>query len=1449
MRHPRHLRRSAGLPILWTLFATLLASAPLPAIITASPDSVTVMAGQTSAVITLGITTPPISVPGAITTTLILGGLPAGVTSVPAPVTFGAIGTFHTVQFQLSTSSGTPGGSYPVSISCNPDIGAGVGTVTLVVQSPGSFTAQVAPNPLTLPWGGSANVQVTTIPTGGFSEPITYSFTGFPGGITWGAPQAVPPPFPPVTFPFVVAASTPPGTYTGSLVASWTPFSGGPPQTQAFPMTVIVQAPGLTAAFSPPSIALCDGGPIVPATLLLTPSGGYTGTPALAWSSVPPGIEASPPVPVTAPLPPASSVPVGLRAAGAAAGTYPVSLRVTDAAAGIDLTATLTATVGVGSFTPSLSPASLTLRAGGAAGAVQASLAPDSCFSASPVSVTATGLPPGVTISPPGGLLAAPAWAPVSFSLAAAATTPPGSYAVTFQFAPPTGEARTVTLTLSIGAAPDFSLEVSPPSLRIVAGDRGTLLVGVAGRNEFADTVSVTAPALPGITFDPPAFALQAGGSRAVEVRAAREAPAGTFAGTFQGRAPSVAGTRVAPFTLSVDPRLPVISSLTPPAVTAGTEQVVVRIAGLDFQTGATVSVSPAGPVVTETRVLSPTLAEILVTTPAGTPTGPYRVSLRNPDGGESAEPATMLVCPPSSLAAPLGVTTAAIVFPRPYTAVAPDAPVHPRAVLGTTGLGTIVGTWRLDGQPFAQFVVAASGGLPVEVRSPLPLPSSFIGEHHLELVIEQPQRLATEPVPLIYAITSASGLRILAPDDEAVLSNPEPLFRWSLVPGATGYEVEVETEGRPWPLRVRLSESEWRPDTETLTRLGGGAHRFRIVAVFPGEVRGEPTPWRSFVLAGEPESGNEPAPEPAPERRPEPEAGPSPGPRLALFTPGPAPLWVLASIEEATPPEAPAAAPPAGHRDWQVELLGTASETDEQRKTTVDAGRVQLSTQFDMLGRALHFKGTGDTSYRKDLDPRYETALESRSWQLELAALQTGFREEVRAGYSPPEFLDQSEFLAAGLARGGALGKVATPAGAFSYYGTFFDDALGAAGGFGLSQELQGAGWQAPIDPNRGLVRVFGLRATGGEALGLAAAEAEGLGLLARWAFGPSLTLSFEGARGTLQAGAGSASEELEGYGFRLGASGTAGAFQYAVNLRKVDAELVNPANLGLTAGAVPDRIGGDLMLGRAIGRATLSLQLRSLESGSLPDGGGGKVAERSGALGLFAPLGAKVNVNLTASLATTDSDGNPAYGLPGSDRSLLTLGATFSETLAGFSLSQTFSWTELGDDLSPAFDQEVSSGTLSAGGAFAPWCALTAMLSGTRTEAAPPVGTSELWIASLQPTLTWSRAAITFTPRASLSRFESDLGGRNDSEQYQLLVQWSPTWLRSLLAFQVAADWTRNTVAGLPSPSFDRRIVANLTLRLGLTREDFVAPPPPSAPPTPAAVQALAARLGRRI
>ncbi len=1531
-RHRAALRRHFALVL-------LLAAGPARAAVVVSPPAVTVNAGDSSALVTVNLSYPAPVFTGL--AELILSGLPAGVSPVPSPVTFMVMTgvTTATVTFNLATTPATPAGSYPIPITTAPDLGAGTGSLLLIVQAP-SFDSAVAPNPLTLSPGETRTATVTTFASGGFTETITYSFSGLPAGIDWGAPRSVAPPYPPQAFTFTAAPGTAPGTYGGALVATWVALGA---QTKTFPLTVIVRAPELRASFSPSAIQLCDGGAPAGSNLLLDPGSSYAGTPTLTWLAVPPGLEVSPATPTTPPLPPARSILVSVRAAGAAPGLRHLVLRAADPAAGVDTTATLTAEVVAGDFLPTAAPVALTLSPGGAAQSLQASIAAQECFTSPTVTITPIGLPHGVTFTPAVATLAAPGYAAATFAARANASARVGSHSVTLLYTPTTGAAKSVEVVLTLSLAGDATLTLSPREVTVAAGASASVMLSATGANGFGGTLTVAAPVLPFLTFTPATFTLRAGESRAVEIRARKDAPPGSTTGRFTATAPELAGARTAElaltvaaapdFDLSVAPaaatlrpgeetsvrvsvtgsggfagnvavtapaiagvaftppaftltagssrevRLraapgtpaashdatfvataaglatprratlaltvavapPEITSASPPVLAAGTSGVLVRLTGLRFQPGATVTLVPPGPVVTSTRVLSPTLAEIVVATAAAVATGSYRIDLRNPDGGRAERNTAVVVCPPSSLAAPLAVTTAAIVFPRPYAAMADGARLHPRAVLATTGLGTLVGTWRLDGIPFDQFVVTASGGLPVEVTSNLPIPLAFLGEHRLELVVEHPQRLATEPVPVIVSVESLSGLEILAPEEGAVVGDPAPLVRWTLVPGASGYEIEIAARERARSRRVRLSASQWRPDAETLAELGPGRHRYRVAAVFPGEVLGEPTAWRSLVVPAE---GAAAAPDSAAnDTRARYRTADL---RLDRAATG----WTLAVDAKGSDggenaEEAPATA--ERHADWEAALVGSATDTEEDGQVGGDAGRIQLSARSDLLAATFQLKGTGDVGARKDLDPRYETASESRNWQLESALLQPGWREEARVGYSPPEFLDQSEFLAAGLARGGALGKITTPAGAFSYYDTFHDGAAGAVSGLvGLDQNLTGAGWEAPLDASRALVRVFGLRARGGDPWSTGAStEAEAIGVLSRWTFGPGLTLLFEGARGTLSSAADAPGDDLEGYGFHLGASGVLGTLNYAFNLRQVDAELVNPANLGLTAGAVPDRFGGDLMMGKTIGRSTLSLELRRLESGSLPDGTGAKVVEDGAGLNLFSPLGDRVQLVLGTNLTRTRSDGDPRHQLPGADRSLLGLNATLSESVGGFALSQSLTWQDLADDANPAFDQTVSGFALSASGNVSDALALTALLSGTRTEAAPPFGSTDLWLASLQPVVRWSRARLTFTPLVSFTRYGSELSGTIDTEQYQLIVDWAPGWWRSFATLQIAADWSRSAVDGQENPGFHQRIVAGLALRWGLSRAQLRSTPLP--PPLPTAARdprGLAAR-----
>jgi hypothetical protein len=986
-------------------------------------------------------------------------------------------------------------------------------------------------------------------------------------------------------------------------------------------------------------------------------------------------------------------------------------------------------------------------------------------------------------------------------------------------------------------------------------------------------------------------------------------APPTTALLAFSGTATGIVGPRTASLPLTITVPTPQIDAISPPAVATGTVSSTLRVAGRDFHSGAVASSPTPGLIVERTSVISATLAEVLVSIPAQSRPGPYILLMTNPGGAPSNQGAVLLVYPAASLGAPLGVTAAAVVFPRPFTVISPKEPVFPRGLLATTGLGAIVGTWRFDGVPFDAFTVSVAGGLPVEVKANVPIPVSFAGEHTLELAIEQPQALVSEPITVILAPESHTGLKIHAPAEGAIVGARAPTFRWSLLPGASGYEVEIDPANAPLPILIRLSDSQWRPSSDDLAGLGPGEHRFRVRAVFPGEVRGEPTGWRTFVIPPE-RVDLTVEPEPVQEssgRRGVRWNGGAPGlvykvellaadrptrvfeattlenrytipsrlagpvqVRLAAFAPDGSqrgewreafvastqqPDGGVADQEPPPPPPEETVAATADDDGWLNWLVGAQAITvgnDEPDGADTAEANLQLSTQSDIAVGVGGVKATADVGWRRGFTPADGPLAQSRNWQAELGLRNGPVRPEGRAGYSPPDFLDQSEFLASGLARGGALGKVGTAAGTVSYYQTFNESSEASAGSLGPEQRLKAVAYEAPGDSTRFLLRAMAIRAeeeTGPYSLG---SRTEAIGLLGRFVLSPGLTLLFESARGEYQGEDEPGAEKREGWGLRLGATGAAGTFTYAVNLRQVDDDFINPLNPGFTPGGVPDRIGGDLSLSKLLGRASLSLQLRRQKSGGGSDSDFPSVVEDGAMVNLAVPLGQKVQLAASGTFGGTDGDADPVNSLPGTDRSQLGGMLSLTEMVGAASFTQSVSWQETTDEIMPDADQTVTMATLGANGTLGGMLMLSGMLSGTRSEGSALMGTTDQLVLSLQPSLNLSSLALVLTPRAGYTRMKNDVSRMDAAtEQYQLVVQWSPTWANSLVSVQAGADLSRSlSGADLQAPPFQRRYTATVTLSWRAEGVSAAAAPPP--PPMPSAAgwrsdPTLLARGGR--
>jgi len=191
-------------------------------------------------------------------------------------------------------------------------------------------------------------------------------------------------------------------------------------------------------------------------------------------------------------------------------------------------------------FSMNVQPASVSVTQGGASSPVSISISPLNSFSGS-VSVAISGLPAGVTSSPAGTFqIAAGASQSVTFSAANTATLGP----VNFNIQGTSGSlSHSAGGTMTVNAAPDFSLELAPGKLSVTqGGSSGPVSIGVTALNSFSGSVTLNIAGLPAGITTSPALPLQmtAGAKQQITFSAAMSASPGTASAVVQANSGSL---------------------------------------------------------------------------------------------------------------------------------------------------------------------------------------------------------------------------------------------------------------------------------------------------------------------------------------------------------------------------------------------------------------------------------------------------------------------------------------------------------------------------------------------------------------------------------------------------------------------------------------------------------------------------------------------------------------------------------------------------------------------------------------------------------------------------------------------------------------------------------------------------------------------------------------------
>src|SRR5213594_158288 len=348
------------------------------------------------------------------------------------------------------------------------------------------YTLSLAPAALTIVQGATGNTTVTITRTN-FTDAVTLSLGGAPTGVT-GSFNPAAPTGTSATLTVSVGATVVPGVYNLTVNGS------GSPGNRSTPLTLTVSAaPDYSLSLAPAALTIAQGA--TGTTTVTITRTNFTGAVTLSLGGAPTGLtgafDPAAPTGNTATL----TVSVG---AAVAPGVYNLTVDGTGAPGNRSTPLALTVSAAP-DYTLSLTPAALTIGQG-ATGNTTVTITRTNFTDA--VALTLGNAPTGVTgsFNP-----ASPTGTSSTLTVSVGAAVAPGVYNLTVDGTATAGN-RSTPLTLTVSAAPDYTLSLSPTAaLAIERGATGTTTVTIT-RTNFTGAVTLSLGSAPaGVTgsFDP----------------------------------------------------------------------------------------------------------------------------------------------------------------------------------------------------------------------------------------------------------------------------------------------------------------------------------------------------------------------------------------------------------------------------------------------------------------------------------------------------------------------------------------------------------------------------------------------------------------------------------------------------------------------------------------------------------------------------------------------------------------------------------------------------------------------------------------------------------------------------------------------------------------------------------------------------------------------------------
>lgn len=475
-----------------TSTATATLTIPTPSFsLAASVSSVTITTGS-SAKVTVS-SAPKNGFSSALA--LSVAGLPAGVSGAFSPATLPASSAGVSGSLTITVASTATPGTYPFTITASGGGLTSTASATLTIPVP-SVSLSVNASSLSVQSGSSSKLTVTGTPQNGFKSSLALSVSGLPSGASAAfSPSSL---AVSATASSTLTISTSSSVQGGTYPLTITATGGGLTKTAA--VTLTVTTPGTcTLASNPGTINLTAGQSASAQVVCGNASGTFAGPLTMGVKSAPAGVTAS--FSQTS-VPAGSAVTLNLNSSltGATAGSQ--TIQIAASATGFSQALSIPVNVTVPStFAFAAGQPSLTVKQGTSA-QVSVAATPVGLFN-SAITLTATGMPSGVSATFSQAALAAPGRGSSIITFAVASNVTPGTYPITVS-ASGGGQTVNTIVSLAVSTPQNFVLQLSTNAITIQpGGTRGTFVVSTGDfTGGFNSTITVTPSGLaPGMNY------------------------------------------------------------------------------------------------------------------------------------------------------------------------------------------------------------------------------------------------------------------------------------------------------------------------------------------------------------------------------------------------------------------------------------------------------------------------------------------------------------------------------------------------------------------------------------------------------------------------------------------------------------------------------------------------------------------------------------------------------------------------------------------------------------------------------------------------------------------------------------------------------------------------------------------------------------------------------------